>query len=207
MQRLKKSIIIDNSQIIDFKEKDFDNFLEIIKSNVDSFENNYFVIINNVKYNGLPITLLVCDYVENLGLYLVDEIIWLCNSDTNNTFKNLFKSILWFTKKQNYDFNKDMLRVKHIWKDMEWGKREENYHPLGKDPGNVWIKEYSEKAVIIQHKFLTSEEIYSKLIISQVKNDMELFEIISNSKVSKKNILEIIKLKAKIEVKLKIKNF
>lgn len=202
-----KSIIIDNSDITEFNTKEFETLLDIIKSTADSFENNYFVIINNIKYNGFPLSLLICDYAENTGLSLVDEIIWLCNSETNNAFKNIFKSILWFTKKPNYDFNKDILRVKHIWKDMEWGKREGNYHPLGKDPGNVWIKEYSEKAVITEHKFLTTEEIYAKLILSQIKNEKEYFEIFSSSKFSKKIILEKIKSNSAVNVNLQLKNF
>lgn len=202
-----KSKIIDNSGITELNAKEFENLLGIIKSTADSFENNYFVVINNIKYNGFPLSLLICDYAENIGLSLVDEIIWLCNSETNNTFKNIFKSILWFTKKPNYDFNKDILRVKHIWKDMEWGKREGNYHPLGKDPGNVWVKEYSEKAVITEHKFLTTEEIYAKLILSQMKNEKEYFEIFSNSKSSKKIILEKIKSKTAVNVNLQLKNF
>lgn len=202
-----KSKIIDNSDVVEFNTKEFESLLDIIKSSASSFENNYFVIINNVKYNGFPLTLLICDYAEKIGLSLVDEIIWLCDSETNNAFKNIFKSILWFTNKPNYDFNKDILRVKHIWKDVEWGKREGNYHPLGKDPGNVWVKEYSEKAVITEHKFLTKEEIYAKLILSQMKNEEELFEIFTNTKTSKKIILEKIKSKTNVNVNLLLKNY
>lgn len=202
-----KSKIIDKSDVVEFNTKEFESLLDIIKSSASSFENNYFVIINNVKYNGFPLTLLICDYAEKIGLSLVDEIIWLCDSETNNAFKNIFKSILWFTNKPNYDFNKDILRVKHIWKDVEWGKREGNYHPLGKDPGNVWVKEYSEKAVITEHKFLTKEEIYAKLILSQMKNEEEFFEIFTNTKTSKKIILEKIKSKTNVNVNLLLKNY
>jgi hypothetical protein len=202
-----KSKIIDNSNLTEFNDIEFEKFLALIKSTAVNFENNYFVIVNNVKHDNLPITLIICDYLENVGLSLVDEIIWLCDTKSNNTFKNTFKSILWFTKKTNYYFNKDILRVKHIWKDMEWGKREGNYHPLGKDPGNVWIKEYSEKAIITEHKFLTTEEIYAKLILSQIKNEKENFEILTNSKTSKKIISEKIQLKSKIEFNLLIKSF
>lgn len=205
--KIIKSKIIDNSNLTEFNAIEFEKFLALIKSTAVNFENNYFVIVNNVKHDNLPITLIICDYAENVGLSLVDEIIWLCDTKSNNTFKNTFKSILWFTKKTNYDFNKDILRVKHIWKDMEWGKREGNYHPLGKDPGNVWIKEYSEKAVIIEHKFLTTEEIYAKLILSQMKNEKENFEILTNSKTSKKIISEKIQLKSKLEFNLLIKSF
>jgi hypothetical protein len=202
-----KSKIIDNSNNLEFNTIEFKHFLALIKSTSVNFDNNYFVIVNNIKHDDLPISLIICDYAENLGLSLVDEIIWLCDSKSNNNFKNIFKSILWFTKKSNYDFNKDILRVKHIWKDMEWGKREGNYHALGKDPGNVWIKEYSEKAVITEHKFLTTEEIYAKLILSQMKNEGENFEIFTNFKISKKIIAEKIQSKSQIEVNLLLKNF
>lgn len=203
----KKSIIIDVSNHTTFTTKEYDTLLNLIKTTAFSFENNYFIIINNIKYKNFPLSLWICDYTKILGLSLVDEIIWLCDSKTNNSFRNIFKSILWFSKNNEYEFNKDILRVKHIWKDVEWGKREGNYHPLGKDPGNVWIKEYSENAVITEHKFLTTEEIYSKLLLSQINEDSEYFEIFTNIKISKQNIFNYIKAKTKLEIQLKLLNF
>lgn len=201
-----KSIIIDHSETIELDIKEYENLLNIIKLNANHFDNNIFVIINNIKYDKFPLSLLICDYVSILGISLVDEIIWLCNTKTNNSFENLFKSILWFTKKTNYDFNKDILRVKHIWKDIEWGKRIGNYHPLGKDPGNVWLKEYSEKAIITNHTFLSVDEIYAKVILSQIKNENENFKIFTRSQTSKKKILEKINSKIKLNFNLVIKN-
>lgn len=202
-----KSKIIDYSIIFDFNDNKFKSLQNLIKSTAENFENNYFVIVNNAKYKNLPLTLLLCEYADKIGLSLIDEIIWICESKINNTYKNLFKSILWFTKKPDYDFNKDILRVEHIWKDVEWGKREGNYHPLGKDPGNVWIKEYSKNAVINEHRFFITEEIYSKLILSQIKKESEQFEIFTNSNINKKMIFEKIKSKTNIHVKLFFKNF
>lgn len=201
-----KSKIIDNSDIIQLNSSEYNALLDIIKLNADNFDNNLFVVVNNIKYDDYPLSLSICDYAEKIGLSLVDEIIWLCNSKTASSFENLFKSILWFTKKTNYDFNKDILRVEHIWKEMEWGKRDGNYHPLGKDPGNVWIKEYSEKAIITKHKFLTAEDIYYKIIVSQIKNEDEYFEIFTKAKVDKKIIIEKIKSKTKNQFNLQIKN-
>ena len=62
-------------------------------------------------------------------------------------------------------FNKDFIREKHIWKDVEWGKRSKNYNPKGKDPGNVWIPtEDNGKGKITHHIELSIEDVLSRCI-------------------------------------------
>ncbi|MCL2198662.1 MAG: site-specific DNA-methyltransferase [Defluviitaleaceae bacterium] len=74
--------------------------------------------------------------------------------------------IVWFVKdKSKMYFNKDAIREKHIWKDVEWGKREKNYNPKGKDPGNVWIPTIDDgKGKITEHVFMDTREIINRLL-------------------------------------------
>ena len=75
-------------------------------------------------------------------------------------------------------FDKDAIREKHIWKDVEWGKREKNYNPKGKDPGNVWIPTLDDgKAHITKHILLSESEIFARLIsMSGCGEDYEIFK-------------------------------
>ena len=87
-------------------------------------------------------------------------------------FKNYITNILLLTKAHNFYFNKDPIREKHIWKNVEWGKRKKNYHPKGKDPGNVWLKtEDDGKANIISHNQLDYKSLIERCIKSSIKKD------------------------------------
>lgn len=67
---------------------------------------------------------------------------------------NVQEEILFFAKdKRSYFFDKDSIRVDHVYKGNEWGDDRETgtssyhdaevqrYNPEGKDPGNVWLEE------------------------------------------------------------------
>jgi hypothetical protein len=83
---------------------------------------------------------------------------------------------------ENYFFNKDPIREKHIWKDVEWGKRAKNYNILGKDPGTVWIKIIDDgKANTIGHEILTPEELLKRIKLSSIKNKKYTLLCISNN--------------------------
>lgn len=94
------------------------------------------------------------------------------------------------------NFNKDLIREKHIWKDVEWGKREKNYNPKGKDPGNVWIPTNDNgKAVITEHILLNKEKVIKRLLdMSECYNDFKIYNtnltfkgstnVINKSKIS-----------------------
>ena len=55
-------------------------------------------------------------------------------------FKNYVTNILFLSKNEKYYFDKDPIREKHIWKNVEWGKRKKNYNPKGKDQVSNMIK-------------------------------------------------------------------
>jgi len=85
--------------------------------------------------------------------------------------------IHWFTNNvQKHFFNKDLIREKHIWKDVEWGKRTKNYSNLGKDPGNVWIfTKDDSKGKITEHILPNLDVILNKLIISTTNSEDTIF--------------------------------
>ena len=94
-------------------------------------------------------------------------------SGKNEQLKKNVRYLLWCVKntEENY-FDKDKIREKHIWKDVEWGKRSQNYNPLGKDPGNVWLPtEDDGKGKIINHIALDFESVINRCIDSTCLNN------------------------------------
>lgn len=178
-----KSIIINYNDIQDFNTKNFEYFVKIIQEAKDKFTNHLFLIVDNLIFDNYSLTTHIIDFTDSIGLFLIDELIWLTNDDIKNShYQNIFKSVLWLSVKKDYFFNKDLLRVNHIWKDMEWGKREKNYHPLGKDMGNIWLIEESEKAVITQQIFMNLNQLVANCILSQIEKEDESFAIYTNQK-------------------------
>lgn len=79
--------------------------------------------------------------------------------------------IFHFTKNANqYFFNKDPIRERHIWEKVEWGKRKKNYNPKGKDPGDVWLKTDDDgKANITKHIPLSKKQVLERIILLSSK--------------------------------------
>lgn len=118
---------------------------------------NYGISINFNYIN----TIIIPD--DSSGIDNISYCVWLCKN------------------KNDMYFNKDLIREKPIWKDVEWGKRSKNYNPKGKDPGNVWIPtEDDGKANITKHILLKNKEIYNRLLISTLV-DKDKFLIISDN--------------------------
>ena len=69
--------------------------------------------------------------LTNKGLILKNVILWINNFEKiNPLITNNYKSILFFVKSDKYFFDKDPVREKHIWKDIEWGKFDANSKEL-----------------------------------------------------------------------------
>ena len=118
---------------------------------------------------------------KKLGLYYINTIIV---PEETDCIDNILYCV-WFVKnKEKYYFNKDTIREKSIWKDVEWGKRKKNYNPKGKDPGNVWIPTNDDgKANITKHILLSIEEIFNKIFdATLIENDKYLL-ILDNDKL------------------------
>ena len=79
------------------------------------------------------------------------------------------------TRNTKYYFDKDPIREKHIWKDVEWGKRKKNYNAKGKDPGNVWLKTIDDgKANITNHVTLDMNEVIERIIQVSCKKNKKI---------------------------------
>ncbi len=93
-------------------------------------------------------------------------------------------------KDTTYFFNKDPIREKHIWKDVEWGGRTKNYNPKGKDPGTVWIKIIDDgKAHTVAHEPLSPAELIQRVRSSSLKSKKEKLLVVSSS--LKKNVFKL----------------
>ena len=151
---------------------------------------NFFIITDN-QYNQFGIQNSFFDFIEvsvNKG-FICKNIIILPESGKNEQLKKNVRYLLWCVKntEENY-FDKDKIREKHIWKDVEWGKRSQNYNPLGKDPGNVWLPtEDDGKGKIINHIALDFESVINRCIDSTCLNNSHVL-IRFFSKLNLKNI-------------------
>lgn len=157
--------------------------IKTMKYAYDILDNNGNIfIIFRTEYNDDGSVIHDFFDIINYGLYLgfeyVNTIIYPSDIKEIHSIIDNVKYIVWMTKNKNIMlFNKDLIREKHIWKDVEWGKREKNYNPKGKDPGNVWIPTNDNgKGKIIEHILLTDTEIKNKLILmSLCENNFKIY--------------------------------
>lgn len=150
--------------------------LQDIYSNLEDSGNLFVIVQNDVNEENI---FNVIKKILKLGYFFINNIICTRENEENEYFKinNSYYNLVWFSKKQNQNkFYKDNIREKHIWKDVEWGKREKNYNPKGKDPGNVWIPtEDNGKAVITNHIILTIEEVINRILESTTDEEDEVY--------------------------------
>lgn len=108
----------------------------------------------------------VISVATTCGYEYVNTIVYPSSSAQQAAFTDNAKYVVWFCKKHAaMKFNKDAIREKHIWKDVEWGKRAKNYNPKGKDPGNVWIPtEDDGNANITHHIMLDDDGVIARLL-------------------------------------------
>mgnify|MGYP001403217457 CR=1 FL=1 len=125
-------------------------------------------IITNCQYKDHVVQVKFFDICNKIHGLLLKNIILTYNHEIKNKyhlFNDNVEHILFFSKSKKYFLNKDPIREKHIWKDVEWGKRKKNYNPKGKDPGNVWIKTNDDgKGNITQHLPVTNTEVIERII-------------------------------------------
>lgn len=116
-------------------------------------------------------------FQEKENLYLRTIIVWINSNQEENSFMtNRYKYILMFSKEKDFYFTKDPIREKHKWAHLDWGKRKHRYHPLGKDPGTVWITVLDDgKGKTIGHKTLTEKDVYKRLVLSTTKENDKVY--------------------------------
>ena len=129
----------------------------------------------NVRHDFLD----VIDEAISYGYEYVNTIVYPVKNRLECAISDNVKYVVWLCKKHSaITFDKDAIREKHIWKDVEWGKREKNYNPKGKDPGNVWSPtEDDGKANITDHILLEDEGVIQRLLaMSMCGDDYELIQ-------------------------------
>lgn len=149
----------------------FDKTIALLKDSINKIQDDgtFFAVcateydeFGNVKHDFLEII----EKATLLGYEYVNTIVYPTLTVQRNAFLDNVKYIVWLCKDHSkMKICKDAIREKHIWKDVEWGKREKNYNPKGKDPGNVWIPTVDDgKAHITDHILLSDREIFNRLI-------------------------------------------
>jgi len=130
------------------------SFFAIFSTEYDNF--------GNVKHDFFDII----SFAINNGYEYVNTIVYPTKNIQMVSFNDNVRYVIWLCKNhKTMKFNKDAIREKHIWKDVEWGKRTKNYNPKGKDPGNVWIPtEDDGNAHITKHKLLSDNDVIEKII-------------------------------------------
>lgn len=141
-------------------QQKLDKYLLNLQDNANVFiiYTNEYDKKHNIKYSFLD----AIDLCLKNKLQYINTIITI--NENTPKFDNI-QYVLWFSKdKSNLIFNKDLIREKSIWKDVEWGKREKNYNPKGKDPGNVWIPTNDDgKGHITEHILLSEDQIVDRI--------------------------------------------
>lgn len=156
----------------------FDETISILRRKKESLQDDgtIFLICSTEYDNNGNV---VHDFLDiifeatSLGYTYVNTIVYPTKEVQKVAFCDNVRYVVWLCK--NYSLmriKKDSIREKHIWKDVEWGKRSKNYNPKGKDPGNVWIPtEDDGKATITEHKMLCDQEVINRLLLLADCND------------------------------------
>lgn len=114
-----------------------------------------------------------------IGYKYVNTIVYPTTDVRHVFLEDNVKYVVWLCKDNKaMKFNKDHIREKHIWKDVEWGKRAKNYNPKGKDPGNVWIPTIDDgHANITEHILLSDADVIQRIIgMTECNDDYALLE-------------------------------
>ena len=114
---------------------------------------------------------------QQMGWHLLNIVIRpdFARTDIAFAFTDVCEYFLLFVRDAVHHFNKDLVREKHIWQKAEWGKREKNYFPLGKDPGNVWLPTLDDgNGTVVGHAPMTLEETLARCILLAVPRQTEV---------------------------------
>lgn len=199
-QLLKENntLIIDSiySSFIPENMLDFDNIIIFFRNKFDNF--------GNINYSFLEYAM---DFYKQHDKLIYKNIIVLPDKKNHNSMMNdSVLYLIWFSKDSDSFFNKDIIREKHIWKDVEWGKRAKNYSKKGKDPSNVWIPTIDDgKGKIIQHLSLGLEGSL-KRVFDMTQDGNTLFSVCSEKNIYLSNYNDVLSVLKKSHSKLSFVN-
>lgn len=133
-----------------------------------------WIICKNIIEDNriVPFPFIIAEKAKKSG-FLIKNII-VCPNFEDKKESIIFTDVLTYaimlSKINEFYLNIDAVREKHIWKDVEWGKRKENYHKLGKNPGNIWIKtEDDGHGKIIRHIPFSDYSLFERIVLSSSK--------------------------------------
>lgn len=163
--------------------------INLLRDKYNSLEESgsFFAVVSTEYDSKKNVTADIFDVIfagTQMGYDYVNVIVFPTANYQTVFFRDNLRYVVWLCKKHTkMAFNKDSIREKHIWKDVEWGKRAKNYNPKGKDPGNVWIPtEDDGHANITNHILLDDKGVISRLIKMVDSDDYELHGSFSNHK-------------------------
>lgn len=167
------------SLIINFLENDLEsinNKLLELENEIENLDDSSTIWIISSKYTDEGELVLpyfeIAEKLKNLKLKNIILVPDFSRRNRNRVFTDNTYEILFLSKTDSYFFDKDPIREEHIWKNVEWGKRKKNYHELGKDPGNVWLKTKDDgKANITNHVELSFKEVIERIILCSTKKN------------------------------------
>ena len=162
--------------------------IALLREKYDSIDESgsFFAVIATEYDSDKNATADIFDVIlagTQIGYDYVNTIVFPTAHYQTVSFRDNLKYVVWLCKNHaKMLFNKDAIREKHIWKDVEWGKRAKNYSPKGKDPGNVWIPtEDDGHANITNHILLDDEGVLARLIKMIDSEDYEVSGAFVNS--------------------------
>jgi len=134
-------------------KKTLKDYLETIKPTLAEFkrilhnEGSICWQVGNFVENGeiFPLDIIYYDLFKDLGFKLRNRIIWHFNHGLHGTkrLSGRYEVMMWFTKKDDYTFNLDDIRVPSKYPGKTNYKPGPNYgkpsgNPLGKNPSDYW---------------------------------------------------------------------
>ena len=174
---MNKQLIIldirsDEKKIHSTNNINFNEYYSILNKN-----GLLWIICRNIIDSNrfIPFPFIIAEKAKKSG-FLIKNIIVCPNFDEKKEsiiFNDVITYAIMLSKINDFYLNIDAVREKHIWKDVEWGKRKENYHKLGKNPGNVWIKTQDDgHGKITKHIPLSDYDVFERIVLSSSeKND------------------------------------
>lgn len=162
--------------------QDFQKTVDLLNQKYEILDETgcFFAIISteyDYKGNVIHDCFQVISEAVEIGYHYINTIVYPTTNVQYVSFKDSVRYVVWLCKNPDkMIFNKDAIREKHIWKDVEWGKRTKNYNPKGKDPGNVWIPTLDDgRANITDHILLSDDDVIKRIIA--MSNCGESYEI------------------------------
>ncbi len=131
-------------------------------------DGNYVLNLQPQVINGFtsPVEYLLPQAIAAAGFRLVQTHIWAKPNANpfapDRRLKNSFEYCWHFAKTKDYVFNKNAVREPHEWADKD--HRKEKYHPLGKDPGNVFFAAKSQDQTSLDHPGKMKDGIATRFI-------------------------------------------